>query len=416
MTAVPAHLRFLRFWAGLGAAAYDMRTRRRIAVINILSLMVAFMTMPYVVLYAIYDWRGLWVPIVTLAPQVILYAATPVWNKVGPYASVVWLSCVWIGYAILYTWYFGRDSGLHYYFLPGAAASMLVSGPDRLGLTGGITVLSLAGFVLAERLFLAPAGFLQIDPAFIDMLFFLTAPFAFLLIFSIVLFAFLEAARAEDALELAHQRSETLLGSLLPQSVADRLKAAPQAVVADALPSVTILVADIVSFTPRAAQLDAAALLGFLNETFSQMDHLTTEAGLEKIKTVGDAYMAAGGLSDEGTLANTATHVAAALRLAGAMHETAQRLRLAGQPVQLRIGIHTGPVMAGVIGAGRLAFDIWGDTVNMTARMEETAPLGRTQVSAAVVAAAGEAWVFERREPHELKGYGQVETWLVDPT
>jgi class 3 adenylate cyclase len=406
--------RFVRFWASIGSSGYSPRTARRLAVINILSLMVSIMTTPYIVLYAIHDWRGLWVPIVTLSPQVIIYAITPIWHRVGPYAAVVWLSVVWVVFALLYSWYFSRESGLHYYFLPGAAASMLICGPDKLRLSAAISVLSLIGFVIAERLFVTPASFLTIDDGFIDMLFFLTAPFAFLLIFSIVLFAFLEAARAEDALEQAHARSETLLGSLLPQSVADRLKAKPQAVVADSLPSVTILFADIVSFTPRAAGMDPSELLGFLNDTFSKMDVLTAEVGLEKIKTVGDAYMAAGGLTEDRSEDITQRHVQAALDLANKMHRLAKQLSLAGEPVQLRIGLHTGPVLAGVIGAGRLAYDIWGDTVNMAARMEETAPLGCTQVTASVVAAAGPGMAFAERGQIEVKGYGVVRTWLVD--
>lgn len=413
-TASGSTLRFLRWWAGLGAQGYDARTARRLAVINMLGLMVALMTLPYILLYAAWDWRNLLIPILTLSPQIPIYAATPLWNRVHPYASAVYLLVVWIGFALVYSWYFGRDSGLHYYFLPGAAASMLICGPARLRYSATITAVALAGFVLAERAFLAPAPFLRVDPAFIDLLFYLTAPFAFLLIFLTVLFAFTEASRAEDALEAEHLRSEALLGSLLPRRVAERLKESPQTAVADALPAATILFADIVAFTPRAARLPPAELLGFLNEMFGKMDALSARHGLEKIKTVGDAYMAATGLDE----ATTSADVAPALRLAADMHALAAETRLAGLPVQLRIGIHTGPVMAGVIGSGRLAYDIWGDTVNLTARMEETAPLGRTQVTAAVVAAwasgaGGSDQYFVARGMTEVKGYGAMETWLV---
>jgi len=407
--------RAIQAWALLGTQGYPSRTARRLAIINVLSLMVAVMTVPYILLYAVHDWRALWLPILTLSPQIPLYAATPLWNRVGPYASAIYLSLVWIVFAVLYSWYFGRDSGLHYYFLPGAAASMLICGPDKLRESAAITALALAGFVLAERGFLAPAPFLQVDTAFIDRLFLLSAPFVFLLIFLTVLFAFTEAARAEDALEAEHARSESLLGSLLPRSVADRLKAAPQVAVADALPSVTILFADIVSFTPRAARLAPAELLGFLNEMFGSLDRLTARHGLEKIKTIGDSYMAAAGLTQGVTGAEARAHLIAALRLAADMHRVAASTRLAGQPVQLRIGIHTGPVMAGVIGSGRLAYDIWGDTVNLAARMEQTAPLGQTQVTGAVVAVT-DGIGFVPRGPIPVKGYGDVETWLVaDP-
>lgn len=408
--------RFIRHWAALSTQGHPPRTVRRLAVINILGLMVAVMTVPYIALYALHDWRGLLLPILTLSPQIPIYAATPLWNRVGTYASAIYLSVVWIGFALVYSWYFGRDSGLHYYFLPGAAASMLICGPGKLRHSAAITALALAGFVVAERVFLTPAPFLQVDPVFIGWLFFLSAPFAFLLIFLTVLFAFTEAARAEDALEAEHARSETLLGSLLPRSVADRLKAAPQVAVADALPMATILFADIVSFTPRAARLPPADLLGFLNDMFGKMDALTARHGLEKIKTIGDSYMAAAGLSETVSEAESKAQVRAALQLAADMHALAATMQLAGQPVQLRIGIHTGPVMAGVIGSGRLAYDIWGDTVNLAARMEETAPLGQTQVTRAVVAAA-DGLGFAARGRNPVKGYGDLETWLVaDPS
>jgi adenylate cyclase len=418
--------RLLQIWAALGTEGHTPRTARRLAVINILSLMVALMTIPYILLYAVHDWRALMIPILTLSPQVPLYAATPLWNRVHPYASAVYLLVVWIVFALVYSWYFGRDSGLHYYFLPGAAASMLICGPDKLRQSAAITAVALLGFVLVERWFLTPAPFLQVGPGFIDLLFYMSAPFAFLLIFLTVLFAFTEATRAEDALEREHLRSETLLGSLLPRSVADRLKAVPEATVADALPSATILFADIVSFTPRAARLPPAELLAFLNGVFGKFDRLTAAHGLEKIKTVGDAYMAAGGLQEVGPKSNLqtapGTDVIAALHLARAMHDAVTGIRLGGQPVQLRIGIHSGPVLAGVIGVGRVAYDIWGDTVNLAARMEQTAPLGQTQVTTAVVAAAAaggakvSAMEFVSRGMTEVKGYGTIETWLVADT
>ena len=397
-----------------GTQGYPPRTARRLAVINVLSLMVALMTIPYILLYAFYDWRGLWLPIVTLAPQVPLYAAAPLLNRVGPYASALYLLILWIVFALIYSSYFGRDSGLHYYFLPGAAASMLICGPDKLRQSALITVVALACFMFAERSFLEPASFLSTDERFIDLLFFISAPFAFLLIFVTVLFAFSEAARAEDRLEREHERSEALLDSMLPRSVADRLKSEPQAAVADALPVATILFADVVSFTPRAARLAPAELLAFLNEVFGSFDKLTARHGLEKIKTIGDAYMVAGGLAERGAGANAGPAAAAALRLAADMHRLAAGTSLAGQPVVLRIGIHVGPVMAGVIGSTRLAYDIWGDTVNLAARMEQTAPPGHTQVTRGVVEAAGAGHCFAPRGLQAVKGYGQVETWLVE--
>ncbi|MFZ1680375.1 MAG: adenylate/guanylate cyclase domain-containing protein, partial [Rhizobiaceae bacterium] len=284
--------RFIMFWAAIGASGHAPRTARRLAVINILSLMVALMTIPYIVLYGVHDWRGLWIPIVTLSPQVALYAITPLWNRAGPYASAIYLSLVWVVFALLYTWYFGRESGLHYYFLPGAAASMLVCGADKLRYSALIAFTSLAGFVVAERVFIGPAPFIVVSPGFTDMMFALSAPFAFLLVFATVLYAFLEAGRAEDALEREHQRSEALLFGILPRRVAERLKAAPDRAVAEALPAATILIADVVSFSAQSAGLPPAGVLEFLDTLFGRFDRLTAAHRFETIKTIGDAYMA----------------------------------------------------------------------------------------------------------------------------
>lgn len=403
--------RFLRRWARYGTEGYPPRTARRLATINIVSLLLSIIAAPFPFFYIYFDWWGLIIPLLTLTPQVLVYAITPLWNRVGPVASALYLSSVGVAYPLWYTYLFGRESGLHYYFLPTVAASLLVFGPERLRHSLVFLVIAMFGFLLTEMVHVAPAPFLNVDPALLQILYFSTLPGAFLIIYVTVYFALSEAARAEDALEREHIRSETLLDSLLPRSVADRLKAEPQVAVADALPAATILFADIVSFTPRAARLPPAELLGFLNEMFGKMDMLTARHGLEKIKTVGDAYMAAAGLN-EGAL-KTETQVNAALRLAQDMHALAAGTRLAGEPVQLRIGIHTGPVMAGVIGSGRLAYDIWGDTVNLAARMEDTAPLGATQVTEAVVTLAGDSFTFTRCPPRPVKGYGELATWLV---
>lgn len=401
-------IKAVKFWAKLGTEGYAPRDARRLAVINILSAMVALMTSPYIVIYAIYDWRGLIIPILTLSPQVPLYAITPLWNRVGPFASAIYLSTLWVFFACLYTWYFGRETGLQYYFLPGAAASMLICGPRNIGYSALITFVAFCGFVWAERVFVGPASFIETDPFFTNLMFALTAPFAFLLVFLTVLFAFLEANRAEEELEREHDRSENLLRSMLPRGVAERLKRSPEQGVADSLPSATVLFADIVSFTPRAARLAPKELLDFLNDIFGRFDRLTEAHGLDRIKTIGDAYMAVGGI--EGARSDD---IQAALALARDMQRAVAGMRLDGEPVELRIGINTGPVMTGVLGSSRIAFDAWGDTVNLASRMEETAPTGHIQVTRAVMEKAGGETVFVRRGKVAVRGYGQVDTWLV---
>jgi class 3 adenylate cyclase len=174
-------------------------------------------------------------------------------------------------------------------------------------------------------------------------------------------------AREHRLLEAERARSERLLANMLPASIAERLKQR-QEVIADASPQVTVLFADIADFTPHAERSSAEATVALLNDLFSQFDALTEARGLEKIKTIGDAYMVAGGLPDP-----MPDHAVAVAEVALGMLELAARRRLPdGAPVRLRVGIASGPVVAGVIGRRRFSYDLWGDTVNTASRMQTT--------------------------------------------
>jgi len=152
---------------------------------------------------------------------------------------------------------------------------------------------------------------------------------------------------------------------VLPAPIAARLKAG-EAVIADAFPEVTVLFADIVDFTRRSQRISLAQVVQALNELFSVFDQLARRHGLEKIKTIGDAYMVAGGLPEP-----QPDHAQAVAEMALAMQvEVARRTDPSGQPLQVRIGTDTGPVEAGVIGTSKFSYDLWGDTVNTASRME----------------------------------------------
>jgi class 3 adenylate cyclase len=174
-----------------------------------------------------------------------------------------------------------------------------------------------------------------------------------------------EAVRSRRALALEEEKSERLLLNMVPVSIAARLKQT-QGVIADAFAEVTVLFADLVDFTPRSQQIAPEQVVQFLNELFSVFDQLAQRHGLEKIKTIGDAYMVAGGLPDP-----RPDHAEAAADMALAMREEVARRRdPSGRPLQVRIGIDTGPVVAGVIGTSKFSYDLWGDTVNTASRME----------------------------------------------
>jgi class 3 adenylate cyclase len=216
-------------------------------------------------------------------------------------------------------------------------------------------------------------------------------------------------ARQQRLLEAERARSEGLLHDMLPQAIAERLKQRQEGVIADAFSEVSVLFADIVDFTSHAERSPPEATVALLNDLFSRFDVLTEARGLEKIKTVGDAYMAAGGLPDA-----RPDHAVAVAELALGMLELAAGRSLPdGRPVRLRIGIATGPVVAGVIGRRRFSYDLWGDTVNTASRMETTGVPDCIQVTERTRRLLGERYLFQPRGRIQVKGKGMMRTYFL---
>jgi class 3 adenylate cyclase len=208
--------------------------------------------------------------------------------------------------------------------------------------------------------------------------------------------------------EAEQAKSERLLLNVLPEPVAHRLKN-DEGTIADAYEAVTVLFADIVGFTPLAEKMPAAAVVTLLDRVFGCWDLLAATRGLEKIKTIGDAYMVAGGIPlprDD--------HVEAVAEMALEMGaEVACVAEETGLVLQVRIGIDTGPVVAGVIGRAKFIYDLWGDTVNTASRMESHAPPGAIQVTERTYQRLRERFELQCRGPIEVKGKGTMATYLL---
>ena len=214
-------------------------------------------------------------------------------------------------------------------------------------------------------------------------------------------------------LEEEKQRSDWLLHNLLPTKIAERLKSEKQLTMApEAHPAVTVVFADIVGFSGLARKTAGTpkVLIGMLDDLFCTFDSLAESYGVEKIKTIGDAYMAAAGLPDP-----QEDHATRAIKLAQDMlHEVGA---FGGRQLNLRVGISSGPVVAGLIGQKRAIFDLWGDTVNLASRMESQGIEGRIQVTDATKKLLESTFKFEERGAIDVKGYGEMKTWLlVSPT
>ncbi len=216
--------------------------------------------------------------------------------------------------------------------------------------------------------------------------------------------------RTEAALRAEQEKSERLLLNILPQAIAQQLKEY-QGALAERFDSATVLFADIVNFTPFSASVSPLELVNVLNQIFSAFDQLAEHYGLEKIKTIGDAYMVAGGLPTP-----KADHTQAIANMALAMQAAIQQFRRNdGETFQIRIGIHTGSVVAGVIGTKKFIYDLWGDTVNIASRMETQGEPGRIQITAATYEHLRGRYHCEERGTIEVKGCGPMRTyWLLD--
>jgi class 3 adenylate cyclase len=206
------------------------------------------------------------------------------------------------------------------------------------------------------------------------------------------------------------EENERLLLNILPEPIADRLRAG-EAIIADRFDDVTLMFADIVDFTRMSSRMSPSELVAVLNEVFTVFDGLVAQHGLEKVKTIGDSYMVVGGIPSwsEDHVERVASM---ALALAGSVAHIEQAAR---QGIAFRIGIHCGPVVAGVIGTRKFIYDVWGDTVNVASRMESHGIPGRIQVTHAVRERLDGRFQFEPRGLVDIKGKGPLPTWFLLP-
>jgi class 3 adenylate cyclase len=211
------------------------------------------------------------------------------------------------------------------------------------------------------------------------------------------------------ALREAQAESERLLLNVLPGSIADRLKRGEKTIV-DAFDDATVLFADLVGFTPLAARLSPKETLALLDRLFTGFDELAARHGLEKIKTIGDAYMVVGGVPTPST-DHPQRIVAMGLDMLKLVAATAGSL---GHQLQLRVGVHTGPLAAGIIGTHKFSYDLWGDTVNVASRLESHGVVGSIQISEATRSRIKDVDVAPRGNI-QLKGRGEIAAYLVTP-
>ena len=248
----------------------------------------------------------------------------------------------------------------------------------------------------------------KLEPGVMRTLYYVNVTLPLVVLILLVLLQGVTLEKAEDDLMLEHQKAEDLLKNILPDPIARKLKDS-QDIIADSFENTSVLFADIVGFTELSARVTPAELVALLNRVFSRFDDLSEKHNLEKIKTIGDAYMVAAGIPSP-----QAKHAEAIADMALDMIQTLREFsENGGEKLSVRIGINSGPVVAGVIGKKKFIYDLWGDCVNTAARMESHGQAGEIHVTEATFELLKDTFEFEKREPLEIKGKGQMQTYYL---
>ena len=322
--------------------------------------------------------------------------------------AVVIGACEVLSHQFLAIYYFGWGYGFQYFLLVIVAFAFMMNFRNLI-IPVTLFVVCLLGFLWYYYSVQYWLPHDNDDPTIREAFLMANVTTAFTIL-AIMSYVYSEAARkAEAKLELEQQKSERLLLNILPASIAERLKESTT-VIADHFESTTVMFSDIVGFTALSEKIPPSELVNRLNQIFCLFDDLADRHGLEKIKTIGDAYMVAGGFPDpsEGHASNVS---AMALDMLAAIEACN---REAEYPVSIRIGIHTGPAVAGVIGVKKFVYDVWGDTVNTASRLESSGLPGRIHISEQAALLLDRDFHVEERGSVELKGKGCMKTyWLL---
>jgi len=332
-----------------------------------------------------------------------MFLLIPLLHKVSSVAAFV----VLIVLAYVDTWRVsfdgGTDGGYWLATIAGSALAVWMLGADRPYLSFLLALLS--GVTAVAILIVIPGytGGQTVEDQYTSLV--INVVRTHIMLFAVGFFGARQIARAEATAELERDRSDNLLVNILPAAIADRLKREPGKKVADRYDEASVLFADMAGFTRRVETMQPAALIKFLDDVFSSFDRLVEKHGLEKIKTTGDAYMVVSGVPVQ-----RADHAEALTALGLDMLDAARKYE-AGVPI--RIGIASGPVVAGVVGARKFFYDVWGDPVNVAARMESSGEAGRIHVAPDTASRLARDFLLEPRGNVEIKGKGPMQTSFV---
>jgi adenylate cyclase len=335
-------------------------------------------------------------------------ASVPLLHRFGPFAAPVTLIAIVYAHIFRVVYNLGTADGSFLGYLTAAALGLLLIGIERVWIAAALAAVAAGLIVLLHAIAPYDPGLLPESASLLGS-FAVNVAANTVILFVIVFYALRQAARSEAAAERERARSDTLLVNILPPKIAERLKDRGGETIAERHDAASILFMDMAGFTARASDTEPDALVAFLDGVFTNLDVLVERHGLEKIKTTGDAYMVVSGVP-----APRADHAEALAALALEMRDALASLAdPKGRPVPVRIGIASGPVVAGVVGRKKFFYDVWGDAVNTAARMEQTAEPGTIQVAPQTAGLLGPRFVLEERGVVEVRGKGPMRTSLL---
>jgi adenylate cyclase len=403
--------RWLERLVSVGIVAEDPQLVRRQRCVNAVTLVVVANALSHLVILSIHDMHALRVIHAYNAFMTVAAMLIPRLHRFGENAAAVALILLALLGNTFVVWALGLTSDLQTYFTM-AGAMLLFFGVQNWRLF--LVYLSLFVMALLLTLNFAPEnGFILPEDAQLRTLLSSHAMInAMMGNAAIIFYALTALHRAEVELQNQYERSEALIATVMPSSIAERLKSGREARIADRIEMLSVMFADLAGFTEAAHGLPPDEVVAFLDGLVRRFDELCEQFGAEKIKTIGDSYMAVAGsdqLPRRGAIAIG--------QFALAMLDTIGRQpALGGRKLKLRIGIHCGPATAGVIGDMRFSYDVWGDAVNTASRMESNGEPGRIQVSESFRELAAGSFVFEERGSIDFKGIGAMRTFfLVGP-
>jgi len=401
----------LEYWrrlSDIGLPQDEAEEARKITLVNQIAFFGIVVPLGYNIFYALYDFSLLAPAIIINALGMTLCLTVLVLNYKQDYQLARWILVTGPNLQIFaLTYYLSTATGMHLLHIMMASFPLLLVTKSRTWIKIVFSFMPI-GFYLVSYLAFTPGNSpIRLPEDILQIMYIFVSVSVFGLV---ILFLYLfhrEVVRAESLLNEEYNRSESLLLNILPETVANELKSDSR-VIAERYDSATVLFCDIVGFTRMASSMEPGYMIELLNQIFSRFDEYAEKYELEKIKTVGDSYMVAGGVP-----APHDNHIANMANFALDIKEFINASPVSSPGINVRIGFHSGPVIAGVIGRNKFAYDIWGDTVNIASRMESHGIPGEIHVSETVYQALRNHFIMVYRGLTPVKGMQDMRTYLL---